>query len=114
LRDPPRALDLGKEAVKLKPEDGYNWNALGVAHYAAGDWQNAVTALEKSERLAPGKLVAQNSLFLAMAHWQAGHTEEARRWYQQAVQWMDKNQPADPDVLQVRAQAARMLGVASR
>ena len=28
--------------------------------------------------------------FLAMAHWQLGHKEEARRWYDQGVAWMEK------------------------
>ena len=30
-------------------------------------------------------------LFLAMAHWQLGHEEDAHKWYNQALSWMDKN-----------------------
>ena len=30
-------------------------------------------------------------LFLAMAHWRMGQRTEARRWYQQAVNWMEKH-----------------------
>ena len=35
-----------------------SWNTLGAAYYRVGDWKNAITALEKSEELAPGELVA--------------------------------------------------------
>jgi eukaryotic-like serine/threonine-protein kinase len=111
LRDPARALDLSKEAVKQVPKDGYNWNALGVAHAAAGEWQNAIAALEKSEELAPGKLVARNGFFLAMAQWQLGRPDEARKWYTRAVQWMEKNRQADGDLLQFRAEASKLLGL---
>jgi serine/threonine protein kinase/Tfp pilus assembly protein PilF len=112
-RDPLRALELAKEAVHTQPQDPDNWNALGVAYYAAGDWQHALTALEKSEKLSSGELVAQNGFFLAMAQWQAGRRDEARRWYKQAVQWMDKNLPTDADLLQFRADAAKLLGLAN-
>jgi serine/threonine protein kinase/Flp pilus assembly protein TadD len=127
LRDPPRALELAKEVVKHMPKDGDNWNTMGVAYYAASDWQNAITALEKSEELAPGKLVAGNGFFLAMAHWQLGnpgvreprltaeeqarHRAEALKWYNKAVQWMDKNQPTDQELLQFRAEASKLLGL---
>jgi len=134
LRDPPRAVELAKETVKHMPMDPNKWNTLGVSYYAAGDWQNAITALEKSEELAPGKLVAENGFFLAMAHGQLGepgvrshgsgireplgtaeeqarHRGEARQWYNKAIQWMQKNQPTDPELLQFRAEASKLLGL---
>ena len=30
--------------------------------------------------------------FLAMAHWQLGEKEKARKWFNESVQWMEKNQ----------------------
>jgi hypothetical protein len=48
---------------------------------------------------------------LAMVHQGLGHTEEARRWYDKAVQWMEKNQPRNPELLRFRAEAARLLAV---
>ena len=48
---------------------------------------------------------------LAMAHSQLGHKEEARKWYDQAVQWMDKNQPKNEDLRRFRAEAAELLGI---
>src|SRR5262249_54029929 len=48
FRNPKRAGELAQEAVKLAPEVGGFWNTLGVAHYRAGEWKAAITALEKS------------------------------------------------------------------
>ena len=54
---------------------------------------------------------------LAMSHWQLGDKEEARTWYDRAVEWMDKNQPENEELRRFRAEAAewfpyttRMLG----
>ena len=49
--------------------------------------------------------------FLAMAHWQVGNKEQARKWYDRAVEWADKNQPADAQLLRFRAEAAELLGL---
>lgn len=48
---------------------------------------------------------------LAMAHWRLGDKDEARRRFDQAVRWMDKNQPTGRDLGRFRAEAARLLGV---
>jgi hypothetical protein len=50
--------------------------------------------------------------FLAMAHWQLSAKEQSRKWYDQAVRWMEKNQPEDPEALfRFRAEAAALLGL---
>src|SRR5262249_39578799 len=54
VRDGNRAVGLAKKAVELAPKDGICWNTLGVAHYRAGQWQDAVTALERSIKLRNG------------------------------------------------------------
>jgi hypothetical protein len=46
-----------------------------------------------------------------MAHWQLGHKEDARNWYDNAAAWMDKNQPNSAELDRFRAEAADMLGV---
>jgi hypothetical protein len=48
---------------------------------------------------------------LAMAHWQLGDNAEARRWYDRAVEWMDKNYPTSEVFTRFRAEAAELLGV---
>src|SRR5262249_42705479 len=97
-RDPGRAVELAKEAVKLAPRSVSAWNALGVAHYRAGRWEESVAALQKGGD-------SFGWFFLAMAHWQLGNKPEARKWYDRAVARMEQNQPPN------RAEAAQLLGV---
>ena len=44
---------------------------------------------------------------------QAWHKEEARKWYDRAVEWMEKNQPADEELKRFRAEAEELLGAGS-
>lgn len=65
-------------------------------------------------QLFSGRMESSNSLFLAMAHWQLGHADEARRWSDQAVAWMDKNAPQNSDLLQFRTESAALLVISSQ
>jgi hypothetical protein len=49
--------------------------------------------------------------FLALAHWQLGHKDDARTWNEKAVSWMDNNQPENKELLRFRAEAAELLGI---
>ena len=71
----------------------------------------AITALDKSETFSPGNSVAFNGIFVALAHWQLGHQDEARGWYDKAVEWMDKNGPDDEVLLRFRAEAEELMGI---
>jgi hypothetical protein len=46
-----------------------------------------------------------------MVRWQQGEQEEARKWYGQAVAWMDKKKPENEELRRFRAEAAKLLGV---
>ena len=48
---------------------------------------------------------------IAMIHGRLGEKEQARKWYDQAVQWMEKNDPDDGGLKSMRAEAAELLGV---
>ena len=48
--DPGQAVNLAKRAVELDPKESVYWTTLGAAYYRAGDWKEAVAALEKSSR----------------------------------------------------------------
>jgi serine/threonine protein kinase len=110
LRNPARALELARKAVEKAPR-AEEWNTLGVALYRTGDWKGSISALEKSEALAPDKNLAFNGFFLAMAAWQLGQKDEARTWYDRAVAWMEKNQPHNDELIRFRAEAAALLCV---
>jgi hypothetical protein len=80
-----------------------------VALYRAGDWKGAIAALARSEELAPSRYLGINAFFLAMAHWQLGHKDEARQWYDKAVMWMEKNSPKDEGLGRFRAEAEELM-----
>jgi tetratricopeptide (TPR) repeat protein len=110
-RDGKRAVELAKEAVEFDPKDGNYWSTLGVAQYRVGEWKNGIDALTKSDELRKGEMFSFNAFFLAMAHWQLGEKEEARKSYDQAVAWMEKNQPEDDELRRFREEAATLLNV---
>ena len=50
--------------------------------------------------------------FMAMAHGRLGNEHDAQKWYGQAVEWMEKNDPDDESLRRLRAEAAELLGIA--
>jgi WD40 repeat protein len=111
FRNPSRAVELAKKAVELAPQQSSYWNTLGVAHYRAGNWKEAIEKLGKAEALAPGRYFAGNAFFLSMAHWQLGDKEKARQSYTQAVSWMEKSRPDDEELRRFRSEAAESMQV---
>jgi tetratricopeptide (TPR) repeat protein len=109
LRDPARAVTLATKGVELAPQNWMYWNTLGIAQYVAGNWPAAIEALNKAEQLEPEKALAFNGFFLAMAHWQSDNKEEARKWFDEANAWMEKNQPDNQELKRFRADAAKLL-----
>src|SRR5262249_19107645 len=85
--------ELAKKGIELEPEQGLWWNTLGAAQYRAGNWAGAIAALEKSTQLRKGG-DGFDWFYLAMAHWQLSHKDEAREWRDRAVAWMDQQQAA--------------------
>jgi tetratricopeptide (TPR) repeat protein len=105
-----RAVELAKQAVRLVPTDGDFWNTLGVAHYRAGNWKDAIAALEKARELSAGG-DAVDWLFLAMSHWQLGQKDEARKWYMQAVSSPKTSKLLEAELPNFRAEAAALLEI---
>jgi serine/threonine-protein kinase len=107
------AAMLARKAVELEPQKASYQSTLGVAQYRVGDWRAAIEALEKSEALEPDKHVAHNGFFLAMAHWQLGHKDEARAWYDKAAAWDATNLPPQEkeELSRFRAEAGELPGI---
>src|SRR5271165_1010374 len=108
LRDSRRAVDSATKAVELSPKNGDYWRTLAWAQYRAGNWKAAVTAMEKVKELGSAGDSFQWFL-LAMAHWQLGNKDQARQWYDRAVEWMDKNKPENDELGRFRIEAGEML-----
>jgi serine/threonine protein kinase/Tfp pilus assembly protein PilF len=109
-RDPARAVKLAQQALKISPDSPTYWNTLAAAHYRAGDWKAAIADLTKAGELRPGAN-GFDLFILAMAHRQLGDKEQARHFYDQAVQWTDNNRPNHEELRRFRTEAAELLGI---
>jgi tetratricopeptide (TPR) repeat protein len=114
LRDPKRAIELARDAVERAPRSAWAWQVLGWARYRTGAWKDSIAALEKSIDLREDGGDSFQWFFLAMAHWQVGNKDQAHKWYGRAVEWADKNRPADAQLRRFRAEAAELLELNER
>jgi tetratricopeptide (TPR) repeat protein len=106
LRDPVKALELSRKAVLLDPQNFRAWRALGWSYYRNGAYKESIEALEKSCKVEDNGLGASWQWFgLAMAHWQLGDKEEARKWYGDAV----KQVSDDAAWSRLRAEAEELI-----
>jgi WD40 repeat protein/serine/threonine protein kinase len=107
-----RAVVLARAAVALSPDYGIWRHTLGVAHYRAGQWQDAANALQESVELSGGVGVASDAFFLAMAYGRQGNRELALKWFGLGRFWMERLEPttADQDSVVAWSAAAAVLG----
>jgi eukaryotic-like serine/threonine-protein kinase len=116
FRDPRRAVRLAQLATSHAPPPnmtvGAYWYTLGVAHYRAGNWKQSLEALEKGLKLQQSA-AAWDWFFHAMAHWQLGNRDEARRYYALADYAMGMFGPTyqNEELRRFRAEAAELLGL---
>lgn len=109
LRRPQQAIALAEDAVGQRPV-GYLWTDLGVAHYRAGNWNEALKALATAAEMPSYRRTA-NSFFLAMTYRQLENTDDASKWYFRAVDAFQTEQPNNEQLRRFRAEAAALLGV---
>ncbi|MEM9104687.1 MAG: tetratricopeptide repeat protein [Pseudomonadota bacterium] len=76
-------MDLIREAVRLRPNDGYIVDSLGWAYYRLGDFENAVIELERAVEIRPGDPTINDHL--GDAYWRVGRTIEARYQWERAL-----------------------------
>ncbi len=104
------AVQAAESVTSASPDDGRSWNMLGAAQYFDGQWQGAIHALEKSMDLRGGG-DASDWFFTAMSHRRLDHRMEARAWYDRAVEWMEKNESKDHELVRFRAVATELIGI---
>jgi serine/threonine protein kinase/Flp pilus assembly protein TadD len=110
FRNWERAAVLAKHGLQWAPQSRWGWRILGEAGYRSGHWQAAIEALVNATKFS-SKDDPALVLFLAMAHWQVGHKREARRLYDEAVGWIDRQKSRDEELGRLRAEAASVLGL---
>jgi tetratricopeptide (TPR) repeat protein len=95
-------------AIERAPDNGYIVNTLGAGYYRTGNWKAAIEALKQAEELSQGQFFSSDAFFIAMAHWQLGDKDAARKWYNAGVRWMAKFKDND-EQRRFRAEAATLL-----
>jgi len=108
--DVEEGVSLAKQAVARQPLAGGFWNTLGIVHYRAGNWREAIAALEHSMTLRSGG-DGYDWFFLAMAHWQLGEKQRAREWYKKGVQGMETLRPEQYELAGFKEEADAVLGM---
>lgn len=76
-------MDLIREAVRLRPNDGYVVDSLGWAYYRLGDYDNAVRELERAVEIRPADPTINDHL--GDAYWRAGRRLEANFQWERAL-----------------------------
>ena len=78
-----QSIEMIKEAVKQRPNDGFIVDSLGWALIKKGDFKQAVGFLEKAIELEPGNAVINDHL--GDAYWRVGRKKEAHYQWLRAV-----------------------------
>jgi serine/threonine protein kinase/Flp pilus assembly protein TadD len=116
--DPEIFVELFRKAHEMQPENGFYLTCLGAAHYRAGQWEGAITALTKSNELPAGEKVV-NFFFLSMTHWQLEEKEQAADWHNKAIEWIQKNNinmssQQGQVIYYIYSQAAELMGIKTK
>jgi tetratricopeptide (TPR) repeat protein len=86
--DPARPVRLAEKAVSGKRTATY-LNTLGVALYRADQLDLSIQRLNEAIQIHGNGGTVADWLFLAMAHQRLGQADEAWKWLDKAVQWID-------------------------
>ena len=84
------ALDYIRQAVKLKPDDGYYVDSLGWAYFRLGNLDGAVEQLERAVELKPDDPVINDHL--GDIYWRVGRKLEAKYQWEQALTLKPENE----------------------
>lgn len=76
-------LEMIRKAVSIKPDDGYIVDSLGWAYYRLGQYEDAVTELERAAELRAGDPTINDHL--GDAYWRVGRKLEATFQWNRAL-----------------------------
>jgi tetratricopeptide (TPR) repeat protein len=110
LRNPPRAVEFAQKVLEVELHGSGHWVTLGIAHYRQGEWRAAVSALESGAGKYPPD-TGRGLFYLAMSYARLGDQERAQSCYKQATEWMEMNQPRNPDLARWRVEAEEVLKI---
>jgi tetratricopeptide (TPR) repeat protein len=105
-RNPAKAVQLAREAVKMDPRVGRYRRTLGMALFRAGDYSAALDALEDAETRMTN-LGTAALFYKAMAYEKCEKKDQARQCFKLAEKRRGKN--ASLRLAKVRDEAAALL-----
>lgn len=86
VSDLSRPVQLAEMAVQSDPSNFTYVRTLGAALYRAGTFEESLIRLQEvAHRMPPNDSPGYAWFFLAMAHHQLGHDDEAQAWLEKAV-----------------------------
>jgi tetratricopeptide (TPR) repeat protein len=91
VADLKRCVKLAERAVADDPNDYACLNTLGAILYRAGAVEAAIDKLNEAMKTQGEGGTYGDWLFLAMAHHRLDHPEEAARWLEKTVNWVEEN-----------------------
>jgi serine/threonine protein kinase/WD40 repeat protein len=111
LRDAKQAVQFGRKAVGVVPNDPRYLRTLAMALHFASEEREAVSMFTRSMELRGGG-EAFDFLPMAAANQHLGQKEEAHKWYDRAMAWMtDHKHPYAAELAVLRADAEAALGI---
>ena len=110
LRDAEVAVAVSRKSVAANPGDGNALNTLAVAHFRAGELDEASQAFAESMALREGG-DSFDWYFLAQIEVIRNHPVEARALYDKAIAWAADHRQGDAELHRFRAEAAQRLGL---
>jgi tetratricopeptide (TPR) repeat protein len=93
--DPAQAVQWANQAVGSDHNPWY-LHALGLAHYRAGQFDQALQSFTKADDKASA-LRELNWFGLALVHHGLGHPDEARQCLDKGIQWLERIGPPSPE-----------------
>ena len=108
---PDNAQFAADAAATLAAQRDLYWK-MGQLAEAISVWEEVIKLAREGPLLLLDGGSACDWFFLAMAHRKMDHQEEARTWYDKAVEWTRSNDPLDEELHRLCAEASKLLGVA--
>jgi tetratricopeptide (TPR) repeat protein len=118
--DPEIAVKLLDRAYVLNSDRKNEWNmgALGIAHYRAGHWKDAIDWIGRAIEMSRDGGINYYAFIMAMAHWQAGDKDQAQTCYEKTVAWMTRRVAEGKPPLQPAwcfyMEAAELMGLKAK
>jgi hypothetical protein len=87
--------------------------AAAVSLQEVADFYRRLTADHPGQPFLP-QAAAKRYLELAVAHHKLGHKQEARKWYNRAVEWMKKHALQGDELRRLRTDTAKQIGLQAK